>query len=220
MALIKVIIPAFLLTIYAPFFFPAYKLFFFAPLIIRLFYLRSYHETLWASCLLGIVIDLLSSHVRFGLYALNFTLTSALLYSQRRNFFEDSYSTLPVLTSIYSFVSTIVQILLLTVFENGVAFSWDFVKIDLFLLPILDGLYAFVCFSLPELVFGKPRRKGKDYFCRTTMEYHPLAEQLRPKSLDEIVGQEHLVGPKGFYHAHRQREKTAFISALWTAGHR
>jgi len=154
----------FLLTLYAPLFFPAYKLFFFAPLIVRLFYLRSWHETLWASCFLGLVIDLLSSHVRFGLHALNYTLTSAFLYSQRRNFFEDSYSTLPVLTCTYSFISTIIQILLLTLFENGVAFSWEFVKIDLLYLPILDGLYAFVCFSLPQMLFGKPKRKGKDYF--------------------------------------------------------
>lgn len=30
------------------------------------------------------------------------------------------------------------------------------------------------------------------------MEYIPLAERLRPKSLDEVVGQPHLTGPSGF----------------------
>ena len=29
-------------------------------------------------------------------------------------------------------------------------------------------------------------------------ENSPLAEQLRPKELNEIVGQDHLVGPSGF----------------------
>lgn len=153
-----------LFTLFAPLLLPGYKLFYFTPFIIRVFYLKPYSTTLWISCFLGIFMDFLSFHIRFGILALNYTLTSAVLYSQKRNFFEDSPSTLPVLTFFYSICSTFFQILLLIIFENGVAISWEFVKIDLLYLPFLDAFYTFLIFVLPKILFGKPQRKGKDYF--------------------------------------------------------
>jgi putative ATPase len=46
------------------------------------------------------------------------------------------------------------------------------------------------------------------------MSYLPLAEQLRPKHLNEIVGQDHLVGPKGFITSLIHRKKPLSI-LLW-----
>ncbi len=155
---------ALLLTLFSPIFFSSYKVFYFIPFLIRTFYLKSFEESLWISCLCGILLDLLSSNVRFGLHALSYTVTSALLYSQKRNFFEDNLSTLPVLTYLYSFSTTIFQIVLLMILQKGVALSWEFVKIDLGFLPFQDALYSFICFGIPKLIFGQPAKKGKDYF--------------------------------------------------------
>jgi putative ATPase len=46
------------------------------------------------------------------------------------------------------------------------------------------------------------------------MSYLPLAEQLRPKHLNEIVGQDPLVGPKGFITSLINRKKPLSI-LLW-----
>ncbi|MBS0623565.1 MAG: AAA family ATPase [Verrucomicrobia bacterium] len=42
----------------------------------------------------------------------------------------------------------------------------------------------------------------------------PLSEQLRPKNLDEVIGQDHLVGPEGFLTGLIQRGKPLSI-LLW-----
>lgn len=95
---------------------------------------------------------------------MTYTISSAILYFQKRNFFEDSVSTLSVLTLIYSIISSLILVCILFIFEKGITISFDFVKIDLGFLPLLDALYAFICFSIPKMLFGKPIRKGKDYF--------------------------------------------------------
>lgn len=154
----------FFLTFYGSLILPGFKLFYFAPVIIRSFYLKSFTTSLWVSCFLGLFIDLLSSHVHFGMHAVNFTIASALLYSSKRHFFEDSLSTLPFLTGIYSLISSLLQIFLSGIFDHGIPFSWEFIKIDLLLLPFLDGVYAFLIFTLPFILFGKRQRKGTDYF--------------------------------------------------------
>lgn len=46
------------------------------------------------------------------------------------------------------------------------------------------------------------------------MSYTPLAEQFRPKQLSEIIGQDHLVGPKGFITGLIQKKKPLSI-LLW-----
>ncbi|MGK5595350.1 MAG: mreD [Parachlamydiaceae bacterium] len=155
---------ALIFTLFGPIFASTYKIFYFIPLLIRSFYLKTFEESLWISCLCGFLLDLLSSHVRFGFHAFSYTITSALLYSQTRNFFEDSLSTLPVLTYFYALLLTIIQAVLLIILEKGTLLSWEFVKIDLVFLPFQDALYSFTCFSIPKLIFGQPIKKGKDYF--------------------------------------------------------
>ncbi|KAF3361644.1 Uncharacterized protein PHSC3_001767 [Chlamydiales bacterium STE3] len=155
---------AFILTLFSPILFPHLKLLYFIPFIVRLFYVKTYATTLLFSCLCGLILDLFSAHVRFGIHAVSYSLSSALLYSQRRNFFEDSLSTLPGLTFLYSIVNSVIQLLFLIIFEKGVTISPEFVMIDLLLLPFLDALYAFIFVSIPKLIFGKPIKKGKDYF--------------------------------------------------------
>ncbi|MGA9864815.1 MAG: replication-associated recombination protein A [Acetobacteraceae bacterium] len=42
-----------------------------------------------------------------------------------------------------------------------------------------------------------PRRRSDDLFPPTPAGPRPLADRLRPRTLDEVVGQDHLVGPDG-----------------------
>jgi len=113
---------------------------------------------------------MLSSHSRLGLYAMNFTLTAWILYGQRRHFFADVASTLPLMTFFFSVISTIIQGVLLNTFEGSFQISREWLFSDLVVMPLLDASYAFLVFILPYLLFGKPVRKGKDYFLQNHTE--------------------------------------------------
>ena len=49
--------------------------------------------------------------------------------------------------------------------------------------------------SLFDKIPAQPGHSAKDPLHALTVEGAPLAERMRPRSLDELVGQEHLVGP-------------------------
>lgn len=149
-----------------PVLFPAWPLMAFAPCLVIIFYQTSILTSLWAAALCGLLLDLLSSHSHLGLYAANYCLTTALLYGQQRHFFADSISTLPLMTFFFAILSTIIQAAIFYAFEKENVFSWAWVMTDLIFLPALDVVYAFVCFLLPAVCFGKPVRRGKDYFLK------------------------------------------------------
>jgi rod shape-determining protein MreD len=151
-------------TLISPSLFPQLRLLFFAPFLVCAFYQKTLQTTLWLAFACGICLDLLSSHSRLGLYAMGFCLTTAILYPQKRNFFADSLSTLPIMTLLFGSLSTLILGVLLYSLEMRNVFSWHWVLTDLILMPSLDACYAFSCFIFPALFLGKPLRKGKDYF--------------------------------------------------------
>lgn len=145
---------------------PQVRLLFLVPFLIIVYYQKSYAKALWLSFLCGLILDLLNSHLLFGFYALNYTLTTGILYGQRRNFFADSLSTMPLMAFFFALTSTLIQLLLIYIFDRELALSWKWALTDLFLMPLADALYAFSCFILPFYLFGKKPRRGNDYFLK------------------------------------------------------
>lgn len=153
-----------LLTITIPSISPSLRLIFFAPFLIIVCYQKTLPGALWIALGCGLVLDLLSAYNRLGLNAIDYCLTLALLYPQRRNFFADSLSTLPIMTFLFSSVSTLIMAIMLYVVEMKSIISWAWVFSDLLLLPAADALFSYVFFIVPAYIFGKPQRRGKDYF--------------------------------------------------------
>jgi rod shape-determining protein MreD len=154
----------FVLTIFIPSLLPSLKLSFFAPFLIIVCYQKNLQNSLWLALLCGLILDLLSSHARLGIHALNFCFTLVVLYPQKRNFFADSLSTLPMMTFFFAIVSSVFMALLLYSLETKNVMSWNWVFSDLLMMSAADAMYAFCCFILPAMVFGRPVKKGKDYF--------------------------------------------------------
>lgn len=152
------------LTLTAPSLFPYIRLSFFAPFLIIACYKNPLPSCLWIALICGLVIDLLSSHTRLGIHALTFCITLIILYPQKRNFFSDSLTTLPIMTFLFAAISSIITAMMLYSLEMHHVVSWHWVLTDLILMPAADAVYAFCCFILPALLFGKPIRRGKDYF--------------------------------------------------------
>lgn len=147
-----------------PILFPMARLTYFAPFLIIACYKSSLKKCLWLALLCGIIVDLFASYTRFGLYSVDYCLTLSLLYPQRRNFFADSLSTLPIMTFLFASISTLIMGLLIYSIENRNLLSWGWAFTDLIIMPAFDAIYAFTCFILPALLFGKRHRRGKDYF--------------------------------------------------------
>lgn len=141
-----------LLTVFSPALLPTFRLLYFSPFLILVYYQKPYSSSLWISIACGLILDLLASNVRFGLYALNFAMTAAIIYKQRWNFFADSFSTLPIMTFLFSFTSTVIQALLFYIFAKPIPLSLAWVFTDLLAFPALDAIFAVVWFLiLPSL---------------------------------------------------------------------
>jgi rod shape-determining protein MreD len=129
---------------------PNVRLMAFAPFLALLYMRKSFVTSLWIACLSGLLIDLLASQHRFGIYGLGYGLITVLLYSQRKHFFDDKPLGLALFTALISFVSSTLQLL---AFERSISLTWKLACTDLIGMPLVDAVYAFVWFTCPIKVY-------------------------------------------------------------------
>lgn len=141
----------FFANLLVPVFFPSLRLTFFAPFLVISYYQKPRTTALWLSFFCGLFLDLLSPYPRLGILALNYCLTTFILYSQKFNFFEDKLSTLPFMTFLFAFISTLIQAVLYSIFVSSIDISFSWIVADLGLFPLYDAIFAFACFNLPGL---------------------------------------------------------------------
>lgn len=144
-----------LLTILMPVVTPSVRLMYFAPFLILLFYQKSLSYCLWISFFCGFIIDLLSVQPPFGFYACNYTLATAIIYNQKRNFFADHLSTLPIMTFLYSCIATLLEVIFINVFGMRISLGLHWIFSDLLVMPACDALFAFVWFILMPMSLKK-----------------------------------------------------------------
>lgn len=117
---------------------------------------------LWLALACGLIIDLLAAQTRLGLYSLNYCAVTWILFNQKKHFFEDSFSTFPIMTFLFSVISTLFHALLLYISSHSIEFSWGWIKSDLIFMPLTDALYAALAFTIPyHLLPKKYFRKRK-----------------------------------------------------------
>lgn len=153
-----------LFTIFMPVLLPSFKLMFFAPFLIILYYQKSYAYCLWGAIFCGLLLDLLAFKTPLGFYALTYASTTTLLYGQQRHFFADVLSTMPLMTLFFSILATLFQSILLYILQGIIWFSWQWVLTDVIIFPIVDAAFAFFVFILPYRLLGKKPRKSSEYF--------------------------------------------------------
>lgn len=129
----------------------------YAPWVALLVLKNPLSQTLWLSALAGACVDLISDDP-IGLHALNYTLCAALLYRIRSPFSYDQPLHLSLFTGFISLASTILQWILLFLFDRRVPFEGRWVLADLLGMPVVDALYAFVWFAAPLALFHWLRR--------------------------------------------------------------
>jgi rod shape-determining protein MreD len=151
---------ALITALFGTVFFPNLRLIAFAPFLAIVFTRKTFISSLWIACLCGLIIDLLSSQLRLGLHALNYSLTAVLVYHQKRNFFEDKPTAFSLYTILVSCASTLLQLFLLYTFDKSLNFTWELALTDLIVMPVIDGAYAFLWFALPMKFYKYIQKTG------------------------------------------------------------
>lgn len=151
----------FLLTLLMPVLAPKIRLMYFVPFMIILFYQKNFAYCLWCAFFCGLFIDLLSIQPPFGFYACNYTLATAIIYPQKRNFFADHLSTLPIMSFLYSCTATGLEVIFLYIFGARMYLSLQWIGVDFILMPACDALFGFLLFILlPISLQKKPKRRA------------------------------------------------------------
>jgi len=117
---------------------------------------------LWFSMLAGCAVDCFSDDP-MGLHALNYVVVSGVLYRFRKRFSYEEPLHLALYTALISFVSTILQLLLLFLFDRRVPIHGKWVLIDLFCMPLADGVYGLIWLVFPIWVLQRLRYKWMIY---------------------------------------------------------
>lgn len=141
------------------------KLLAFSPFLALLYNRLTFRKCLWIASLCGLAVDLLSSEFRLGIHALNYCMTTLVVYNQKRHFFEDKPIALSLFTLVISIVSTVFQLLLVSLFDRALPLSGKLLLTDLALMPILDAAYAFVWFICPMMFYLHIKKVGWKAFC-------------------------------------------------------
>lgn len=149
-----------ILTLTLPALFPSQRFAYFAPLLVFSIYRYSRILCLWLALICGLILDLLSAEMRFGIYALNYTLCVLMLGYFKNYFFEDSFSTIPLMTILFSYLSTIIFLFLLYAFNSQALLSWEWVKRELIQMPLSNAIYAILTFTVLALIFPRKTKKA------------------------------------------------------------
>jgi len=147
-------------SVFGSILFPFFPLSAFAPFLAIVFYMARFSRALWISCGCGLILDLLSSEFHFGVHALTLIATTAVLYHQRRHFFEDKPLAFSIFTSVISAVSMMMQLIFIPLFDRGIPFSLPSFMTDVIALPMLDGLYGFLWFTCPMKLYIYIKKTG------------------------------------------------------------
>ena len=161
------LLPYFCLATFLVFFgdalYPGIKLAYYAPLIVTCYYRLPFILCLWVSISCGLVLDILSSNHMFGMHALNYCISTLLIYGRKQNFYEDSISTIPVLTAFFSATSTLLQLGLLYTLGSNFAITLEWIVTDVILMTLLDSIYAFSCFTLPFILLNMRPKRSRSF---------------------------------------------------------
>lgn len=144
-----------------PGYFPGLHLFFFLPFLVVLLYRSSFTACLAAAVGCGLVIDLLSSSVRLGIYPAAYSAAMILFWSICRFFFFESLLVAPFVAMALSAVTTVLLMVIgwvmgeLWVPER----AWWFK--DVLFFSLLDGIYTAFLLSL---FYGFVSKRGEPLF--------------------------------------------------------
>lgn len=146
-------ISCFFASFILPLSFPEVRFLSFAPCITLALARLEFTYGLWIAACCGMVIDLFSSSLPLGFFALNYALTGTLIYRYRKYFDEESIHVFSLYTILFSFVSTLLHCILYALIHMHVPLKGITLVTDLMIMPLLDGGYALLWVLYPLTIW-------------------------------------------------------------------
>ena len=127
----------------------------FAPIMTKTYFSKGLQSSLYMALLCGILVDLFSTQTHFGISALNYTLTTLLIYRLKWRLSPHKLYSIAIYTFLFSLTSTTLSLLM-----SGLPFT---IQRDFLIFPFIDGIYAFIWFSCPLLVYDHLKNRWIQY---------------------------------------------------------
>ncbi len=137
-----------------PYLFPTIRILGFLPLLVFALSRLSLPKALSWSMFAGLIVDLYAFGPPLGFFALNYTLTSLILYRYRKFFSEEKLFSFTLYAAIISITSTLIHFFLYAIIDIHLKLSLFTLATDLICMPIVDGLYTLVWALLPLMLYN------------------------------------------------------------------
>ncbi len=151
---------SFIILLIFPSFVPQIRLLAFVPFLTFACAHYSLAGALWLSMFSGLIVDLYSKSAPMGFFALNYTLTTVIVFRYRSYFSFEKVHVFALYAVMYSFISTLLHFVLYGLIEMHFKLHLFSVITDLILMPIVDGVYSLACVFFPMKVYDKITRKN------------------------------------------------------------
>lgn len=123
----------------------------FAPFLIITYSRYSFLGCLWTAGGCGFIIDLLSA-LPFGMHTFSYIVVTILL-RRYSIYFVDGPLGLAALSFLFSICLSVVMKIIFSISGIPLTFNLQGLTTDFLLMPILDGIYALLFFSLPLIFY-------------------------------------------------------------------
>ncbi len=140
---------------------PSMRLLAFAPFLVILYTRLPHIHCLWCAFGCGLLIDLLSSNLQLGAHALNYVLVTLILFRIRKFFFAHKPVALALFTALFSILSCSLQLIIMAIYGQHIPFGLASFLSDFILMPLCDGLYAFLGYTCPIYAYRGLRKSIK-----------------------------------------------------------
>lgn len=127
----------------------------FSPYIVYHLTHSSLKSLLWRAVLVGSLFDCFNSFLPFGFHIAIYPLCCSLLYRKRALLIGDKPFSLPLYTFVFAVVFSLAEHLYLCWTKTRIHINYTSLCTEFLLMPLFDGAYAFVCFTLPSWIIGK-----------------------------------------------------------------
>jgi len=132
-----------------PMLFPTVRIFGFLPFILFAVAELPLPKSLWCAAFSGLIMDLYSEGPPLGFFALNYSISTLIIYRYRKFFSKEKPFPFALLGVLFSFTSTLIHFFLYALFDSHLKISPHTFLTDLICMPIVDGAYSLIWILLP-----------------------------------------------------------------------
>lgn len=144
---------AVIFTLVVPIFFSKVEIAFLAIPLVMSFYFIPLKHAATAALFCGLFLDAVNLLPRLGFLGSTYLATTLLLYSAKRYFFKEAFTTLFIMTYLFSFIASCLQVVVSFLLDLPFTLTLTWLFCDCLIMPLFDAAFAMFVFSLPHFLY-------------------------------------------------------------------